>query len=109
MRKQQLLDSFKLISAAEKDSRKFHSIIVGDFNFDSTWKKEEAVLTDNGFKDQLHDFFGKEVITMAAKGKYEAWRPDKVVMRDHKGNHKGKRWKVTKAEIVGDEKIAEAG
>ena len=46
---------------------------------------------------------------MAAKGKYKAWRPDKVVMRDHKGNHKGKHWKVTKAEIVGDEKIAEAG
>ena len=46
---------------------------------------------------------------MAVKGKYKAWRPDKVVMRDHKGNHTGKRWKVTKAEIVGDVKIAEAG
>ena len=46
---------------------------------------------------------------MAAKGKYKAWRPDKVVMREPKGNHKGKHWKVTKAEIVGDANIAEAG
>ena len=51
IRKQQLLESFKLIKAAEKESRKFHSVIVGDFNFDQTWKKEEAVLTENGFKD----------------------------------------------------------
>ena len=34
IRKQQLLESFKLIKAAEKESRKFHSVIVGDFNFD---------------------------------------------------------------------------
>ena len=47
----ELLESFKLIKAAEKESHKFHSVLVGDFNFDQTWKKEEAVLTENGFKD----------------------------------------------------------
>ena len=33
-----------------------YSILAGDFRFDSKWKKEEAVLTDNDLKDQLHDF-----------------------------------------------------
>ena len=34
---------------------------------------------------------------MAAKGKYKAWRPDKVVMQNHKENNEGKHWKVIKA------------
>ena len=28
-----------------------NSIIVGDYNFDSTWAHEECVIVNNGFKD----------------------------------------------------------
>ena len=45
---------------------------------------------------------------MAAKGKYKAWRPDKVVMRDHEASNKVRCWKVTKAEIVGDQDVFSA-
>ncbi len=55
-------------------------MVVGDFNFSSNWKKEEAVLTDNGFKDTMHELVSKNEFTMAKKGTFPAWRPDKVVM-----------------------------
>jgi|LakMenEpi03Aug12_release.lakeMendotaPanAssembly.Ray.scaffolds.fasta_scaffold4584324_1 hypothetical protein len=46
-------DTFKLI----KDSGVSNAIVVGDFNFDSTWLQEEAVITSNGMKDVVHDFY----------------------------------------------------
>ena len=29
-------------------------VIVGDYNFDSTWVNEESVITSKGFKDVVH-------------------------------------------------------
>lgn len=55
-------------------------MVVGDFNFHSTTKKEEAVLTDSGFRDIMHDHCAKTEPTMLKSKRFRAWRPDKVVM-----------------------------
>ena len=39
-------------------------IVVGDYNFDSTWKEEEAVITENGMRDVVHDFYDQKAYTM---------------------------------------------
>ena len=98
VRKHQLKDTFKLIKAVENDTHKSHCIIAGDFNFDLIrGKKEEQIVKEYGFKDILDELFAKDVRTMNARGKFKGWRPDKVVMRDHKQNDGGKCWKITKA------------
>ena len=48
-----MTDTFKLI----KDSGVTNAIVVGDFNFDSSWLDEEAVITSNGMRDVVHDFY----------------------------------------------------
>lgn len=52
-RAHQMTDTFKLI----KDSGVTNAIVVGDFNFDSSWLDEEAVITSNGMRDVVQDFY----------------------------------------------------
>ncbi len=48
-----MTDTFKLI----KESGVTNAIVVGDFNFDSSWLDEEVVITSNGMRDVVHDFY----------------------------------------------------
>ena len=60
------------------------------------------MLTDNGFRDVMHDFVDHNEPTMLKSKKFRAWRPDKVVTQaDPVGPH----WRAVKAEIVGKEAI----
>jgi hypothetical protein len=56
-------------------------IVVGDYNFDSTWTQEEQVITDNGMRDVVHDFYDQEAYTMRKSVKWGSWRPDKMVSK----------------------------
>ena len=56
-----------------------NSVIVGDYNFDSSWKAEESVITDNGFEDIVHKFIDCKKETMLKTPRFPAWRPDKIV------------------------------
>ena len=47
-RKEQMEVTFNLLQKAQED-RKNLSILVGDFNFDSSWKHEETIITSNGW------------------------------------------------------------
>ena len=80
-RKNQLKVTFDLLKMAQNgDEFANHSVLVGDFNFHSTSKKEEENLTENGFRDVMHDFFAASEPTMLKSKKFRAWRPDKVVL-----------------------------
>jgi hypothetical protein len=45
-------ETFNLI----KHSGVRNTVIVGDFNFDSTWKKEEDIIQNNEMKDVVKKF-----------------------------------------------------
>ncbi len=54
---------------------------MGDFNFDSSWKKEQA-----NIDPEFDDIFltlnaGSEGFTMPACGRCPPWRPDKIVAK----------------------------
>ena len=34
------------------------SFVVGDYNFDSSFKDEENVITECGMRDEVHKFYG---------------------------------------------------
>ena len=53
-------EAFNLI----KHSGVRNTVIVGDFNFDSTWKKEEEVLLNNEMKDVVKKFHDAKAYTM---------------------------------------------
>lgn len=105
MRKCQMTSSFKLLNKAQGKEFRNHSVLVGDFNFDSTWKAEEDVLVDNGYKDIMHDYVDKEEWTMHKTFRFAAWRPDKVVTQatPTKEEFDKPYWKSIRAEIVGKE------
>ena len=92
--------TFGLLKFAQKTDHANHSVVVGDFNFNSTWKAEEEVITSNGFKDVMHDFVPPKAFTMHRSKRFGAWRPDKVVME--KDTEAKKYWKCTHAKILGD-------
>ena len=71
--------TFDLLKKAQGDRYRNHCVVVGDFNFHSTTKKEEAVLIENGFRDVMHDFVNTSEPTMLKSKRFKAWRPDKVV------------------------------
>ena len=56
-----------------------NAFVVGDYNFDSTWKQEEDVLTNHGMKDIVSNFYDQNAFTMYKTKRYSPWRPDKVV------------------------------
>ena len=53
IRKTQMEESFKIV----KESEIKNVFVVGDYNFDSTWKQEEDVITNHGMKDIVSNFF----------------------------------------------------
>lgn len=59
-----------------------NAMVVGDFNFDSTWEHEEAVITQNGMRDVVHQFYNKSALSMHKTPRFPPWRPDKVVAID---------------------------
>ena len=52
IRKTQMEESFKIV----KESEIKNVFVVGDYNFDSTWKQEEDVITNHGMKDIVSNF-----------------------------------------------------
>ena len=78
-RKDQMQATFNLLKKAQSDEFRNHSVLVGDFNFGTTWASEENVIIKNGFKDVMHDFVDKTEWTMPKTKRFAAWRPDKVV------------------------------
>ena len=55
-RKEQLDLALGLLREWQGGRFRNHSIMAGDYNFDSTWVQEEEVLAENGFRDVMHDF-----------------------------------------------------
>ena len=99
--------TFDLLKKAQGDEFRNHSVVVGDFNFSHGWIEEEKVITDNQFRDVMHDFVDKEEWTMPATNMFPAWRPDKVVTQTSPTKEEFKKpyWKSLNAEIVGKEAI----
>ena len=82
VRKDQMKTTFDLLKKAQSSAELSNRcVVVGDFNFHSTSKKEEAVLTDNGFRDAMHSFVDQKEPTMLKSKRFRAWRPDKVVVQ----------------------------
>lgn len=67
---------------------------MGDFNFCSTWAKEEQNLASCGFRDVMHDFVDKNVFTMNKSKRFKAWRPDKIVMESKAQMNNKSGWKI---------------
>ena len=63
------------------------------------------MLTDAGFRDAMHDFFGKKEPTMLKSKRFKAWRPDKVVVQATPPNPTKPYWRVTRAEILGKQAL----
>ena len=101
--------TFDLLKKAQGENLRNRCVVVGDFNFHSTSKKEEQVLTDNGFKDAMHDFVPASEPTMLKSKRFRAWRPDKVVAQIQptlfSSQQKYPFWKVKSATIVGKEAL----
>lgn len=75
MRKQQLTLTLNILNKSCENN-----ILLGDFNFHSTWQDQQSVITDNNYTDVFLDVNGSESFTMGKTLKYEGWRPDKVVI-----------------------------
>lgn len=73
-----------------------NSFLMGDFNFDSSWTKEQAAI-DPAYDDiYLSLKGGKEAFTMAATPYFPQWRPDKILA------HKSSAWKPQAIKIIGN-------
>eukprot|EP00350_Pseudokeronopsis_sp_OXSARD2_P000892 CAMPEP_0170549996 /NCGR_PEP_ID=MMETSP0211-20121228/8057_1 /TAXON_ID=311385 /ORGANISM="Pseudokeronopsis sp., Strain OXSARD2" /LENGTH=119 /DNA_ID=CAMNT_0010856257 /DNA_START=451 /DNA_END=807 /DNA_ORIENTATION=- len=58
-----------------------NNVLMGDFNFSSTWKDEQVVITNNHYTDIYLDLNNqKEDFTMPTTGEFSKWRPDKIIM-----------------------------
>lgn len=75
MRKQQLTLTLNILNKSCENN-----ILLGDFNFHSTWQDQQSVITDNNYTDVFLDVNGSESFTMGKTLKYDGWRPDKVVI-----------------------------
>lgn len=75
IRKQQLELTLKIMNKSCENN-----IVLGDFNFHSTWADQQSVIIDNNYTDVLLDLKGEESFTMGKTLKYEGWRPDKIII-----------------------------
>jgi tyrosyl-DNA phosphodiesterase 2 len=79
-RKDQLAVSFEILNKSE------NAFLMGDFNFDSSWKNEEANINEN-FKDCWFELRDKNKLndedrfTMPATSQFSAWRPDRILFK----------------------------
>lgn len=97
-RKNQLENSFDLLGLSD------NSFLMGDFNFDSTWKQEEININ----KDYLDCWFmskdkcglnDEDRYTMPKSERFPAWRPDRIIYRN------SGMFELEFFEILGKEKI----
>lgn len=54
---------------------------MGDFNFDSSWKLEQANINEEYDDIYLTMNNGEETFTMAKTPLFPAWRPDKILVK----------------------------
>ena len=83
-----------------------HSVLVGDYNFDFSWKHEQKVIDEAGWEDIcLRGFMDENRFTMPANAQFRAWRPDKVVMEtlNYVEQEQKPHWKPVECQIVGDQ------
>ncbi len=72
-----------------------NAMLMGDFNFDSSWIKEQANI-DKSYDDvylTLNE--GVEGFTMAKTPRFPAWRPDKILIK------KESKWQTKQINIIG--------
>jgi len=80
LRGHQLFSSFKILNQSD------NALLMGDFNFDSSWKNEEANINEN-FKDCWFEFRDKHMLndedrfTMPKNQYFPAWRPDRILFK----------------------------
>jgi len=83
LRKQQLETSFEILNNSET------AFLMGDFNFDSSWKNEEVNI-DKNFNDCWFNFRDKNNLndedryTMPKSNHFPAWRPDRILYKNDK-------------------------
>jgi endonuclease/exonuclease/phosphatase family metal-dependent hydrolase len=72
-----------------------NAFLMGDFNFDSSWKSEQASI-DPEFED-IFLTLNKNVEspTMPPTPDFPAWRPDKILSR------RSSQWKPSSIDIIG--------
>lgn len=87
-RKEQLAIAFKALEAYDD------ALLMGDFNFDSTWNNEEKVIPPE-YRDVWIDIKKINTWTMPQTDRYSAWRPDRILI-------KSKNWKAVAVDRVGD-------
>ena len=75
-RNSQMTETFDLL----RKSGVTNVVVAGDYNFDTTYAKEEAVLGQHGMKDIVNQFCGVDSFSMYKSPKFPAWRPDKIVI-----------------------------
>ncbi|CDW71412.1 UNKNOWN [Stylonychia lemnae] len=74
-----------------------NTIMMGDFNFDSTYDDQQAIIIENGFTDVFLDLNeGVEQESMLKNKHYTPWRPDKVISQKINSN-----WRPHNIQIVG--------
>ena len=81
LRKEQLETSFNLLNKSK------NAFLMGDFNFDSSWKNEECNI-DKNFKDcwfesrDKNNLNDEDRYTMPKTDQFSAWRPDRILFED---------------------------
>eukprot|EP00347_Sterkiella_histriomuscorum_P019482 403341465 len=89
IRKQQLEIAQPLVSLVD------NGFLMGDFNFDSSWRSEQANI-DKEFEDiYLTLNQGVESFTMPKTPEFPQWRPDKILVK------KSSKWKPKSIDIIG--------
>ena len=57
-----------------------NNVLLGDFNFHSTWTDQQAKIAENGYLEVFLELNKEEDYTMAKTNRYAKWRPDKIIM-----------------------------
>ncbi|CDW71855.1 UNKNOWN [Stylonychia lemnae] len=89
IRKQQLEISFPILSIVDD------AFLMGDFNFNSTWKLEQANISKDFDDVFLTLNNGVESFTMQKTPRFSAWRPDKILAK------KSSKWKAEFIQRIG--------
>lgn len=99
LRKAQLKQTFSILNKSAL------AFLMGDFNFDPSWKAEQANI-DKSYNDswELHanqkNLTTEDSYTMPATESFSAWRPDRILFRDLLNV-----FKYDHFEILGKDKI----
>jgi tyrosyl-DNA phosphodiesterase 2 len=92
-RKKQLEASFEILNFSDSEfaSTSKCAFLMGDFNFDSSWKNEEINI-DSKFNDcwfvhkEKNKLNNDERFTMPANKSFSAWRPDRILYKNENVN-----------------------